>query len=145
MHPFRPVEPSGRQPEPGDRVGLDHVWRCAPGMPGAGDTLHRRDRWHSHFYRTAGGDCLKLVQQIPRGGPQRVSRRFLSAVDGGAYLSDAGGTLGIGLTRGHEPGQPKRAGSVLFQARSSSPRGIASWASTVRLSPPVVPRTVIGT
>ena len=70
-------------------------------MARACDALHRRDRYHSHFYGTSWGFCLKYLQQVPRRSPQRRLRRFLPPVKGSGYLRDTGGAFGIGLTRRH--------------------------------------------
>jgi hypothetical protein len=65
------------------------------------DTLHRRDRYHSHFYGTSWGVSLKYLQQVPRRGPQRRLRRFLPLVDGCPDLGNPVGAFRVGLTRWH--------------------------------------------
>lgn len=101
MDAFGPAEPPGRQPEPRERVGLDHIRRSAPGVPGAGDTLHRRDRWHSHFYRTAGGFRLEHLQQVAGGGPQRRLLWLFSTIECGANVRYIRGPVRVGLACWH--------------------------------------------
>jgi hypothetical protein len=118
LHRLRPAQPPCRQPEPGHRISLDHVRRSAPRMPRTGDALHGRDRWHPDFYRTAGGRCLKQLQQVPRGDPQRRLRRSLSPVNRGTYRRHGGRAVGVGLTWWHESDRTAERGARW----TSSPR-----------------------
>ncbi len=70
-------------------------------MARAGDTLHRRDRYHPHFHGTSWGVSLQHLQQVPRRSPQRRLRRFLPPVKGGGYLGNPVRAFGVGLTWRH--------------------------------------------
>jgi hypothetical protein len=70
-------------------------------MARAGDTLHRRDRYHSHFHGTSWSVSLQHLQQIPRGSPQRPLRGILAPVKGGGYLGNPVRAFGVGLTWRH--------------------------------------------
>jgi hypothetical protein len=71
-------------------------------MPGTGDTLHGRDRWHPHFHAAAGGGRLEQLQQIPRGSPQRRPRRILALIKRPRCDRDSGGAVRVGFAWWHE-------------------------------------------
>jgi len=71
-------------------------------MAGAGDALHRGDRYHPHFYRTAGGVSFQHLQQVTGGGPQRRLRRVRSPVEGGGYFRDGGRPARVRLACWHD-------------------------------------------
>jgi hypothetical protein len=80
-------------------------------MARAGDTLHRRDRYHPHFHGTSWGVSLQHLQQVPGRSPQRRLRRFLPAVNGSPDLGNSVRAFGVGLTRWHAcDGTCQRAG-----------------------------------
>ena len=70
-------------------------------MAGAGDRLHRRDRYHSYLHRTTWAYSLELMQQKTRGGPESTPLWLVPAVKRGANNGDAGLSLGISLPRRH--------------------------------------------
>ena len=55
-----PAEPAGGQPDPGDRVGLYHVGRRAPGVHRPGQALDGRDRRDPDLQHAAGHHRMKL-------------------------------------------------------------------------------------
>ena len=72
----RPAQPAGRQPDPGQRVRLDHVRRRTTGVPWALDRLHRRVRRDPQLQRAARrplGEHVgeRLADHRARRGPAR--------------------------------------------------------------------------
>jgi hypothetical protein len=92
-------------------------------MTRASDALHRRDRYHSHFHRTAGGVSFEHPQKVTGGSPQRRLRRVLSPVEGGGYFRDAGRSIRVGLPRWHTADRTRGAWGMRLLWQSAEERG----------------------
>ena len=68
MHPslgqrHNPGQPSGGEPDPGQRIHLNHVRRCAPGVAWTGNALDCTMRWDAYLHRPARSTPGQIGQQ----------------------------------------------------------------------------------
>jgi len=75
-HGIGPGQPSGGDQQPGHRIGLHHIGRCAAGVPRPGDTLNRTERWNTDLHRSARRGPRQLAQERAHGVTQHRSLRF---------------------------------------------------------------------
>ena len=156
-HGSGPAEAPGRQPDPGNRIGLDDVGRGAPGMPWARHALHRGERGDPHLHGLAGNGRRQQAEQVPDRDAERVRGRRLTGVERTGHRGHARrvtrirapGPPGRGGTpcwlSGHACRQPKMAGKAPRCTSASSASEITNRSATSRLPPPTAPMSVAGT
>ena len=90
--PRRPSSQAGGKQQPGARVGLDHVGRIAPGVPGSRDALHRNEGRHPHLDARTG----RLRGERARGQPDGLGEAGAVGC-GGAVVAQPVGQRRHGL------------------------------------------------
>ena len=139
------IQPSGGQPDPGHRVGLDHVRRRAAGVPRPGDRLHRHERRDAHLDRPAGGAarpgsrpaCRMAAASAARGrsapGRGRAATRVRSSECTTSFDEPGGEPVGDGDRARGRRGPPSSApAGAAWPGRRTAAARRSSTASAVR-------------